>query len=88
MHAHAHRRKPVTQPCHRFAAERAFEFAEPQKCCLEATSGDPQSTLPLQVGLGELSRGKPVLKVEVLGFQSFRRPLDRGRSLNGFKLKI
>lgn len=76
------------QLCHCFAVERAFEFIEPLKCWLEATSGDPLSTLMLQVGLGELSTGKPVLKVEVLGFQSFRRCLDRGGSLNGFKLKI
>lgn len=76
------------QPCHRFAAQQAFQLTRQQKCWLGSTSGDLPSTLPLQVGLGELSRGKPVLKVEVLGFQSFRRSLDRGGSLNGFELKI
>lgn len=76
------------QPCHRFTAERALGLTGPQEHWLEATSGDPQPTLLLQVGLGELSRRKPVLQVEDLGFQSFRRPLDRGGSLNGFKLKM
>lgn len=38
----------------------SFDCTGPHKCLFKATSRDLHSTLPLQVGSEELSRGKPV----------------------------